>query len=149
MYLLDTDVLSLTSPVSALSTEGVEAWRDWVRINNDMLYFSAITIMEMRFGLQKLIAKGATARSDRLKKWLFVTETLYQHRIVPISIEIAHQAGVFLHEAVRRGIQPGAEDALIAATARVMDLQLVSRNRKHMDALGIECLDPIQSLPSR
>lgn len=147
MYLLDTDVLSLTSPTSALDTGEVQRWRDWVGSNQEALYFSVITLMEVRFGLEKLQAKGATAKCGRLKKWLLLTETIYRHRTIPVSSEIAHLAGAFLHNAARKGMAPGAEDALIAATAQVADLRLVSRYNKHMAALGVDCLDPLRALP--
>ena len=53
MYLLDTDVLSITNPASGLSEPQAQAWRDWVRRNERVLYFSTVTIMEVRFGVER------------------------------------------------------------------------------------------------
>ena len=51
MYILDTDVLSIANPASGLSEPQAQAWRDWVRRNEGVLYFSTVTIMEVRFGI--------------------------------------------------------------------------------------------------
>jgi predicted nucleic acid-binding protein len=147
MFLLDTDVLSLTSPVSQITAHEAEAWREWVRNNSDALHISVITIMEIRFGLEKLRSKGTTRKSDLVQKWLLLSETVYRNRIIPVSTEIAHKAGKFLQNAFQRGVAPGAEDALIAASAEVMGLHLVSRNGRHMSALGVSCIDPLSKLP--
>jgi predicted nucleic acid-binding protein len=60
MYLLDTDVFSITSPTSGFRTPKAEAWREWVERNQSALYFSVATIMEVRFGMEKLKANGAS-----------------------------------------------------------------------------------------
>jgi predicted nucleic acid-binding protein len=147
-YLLDTDVLSITSPVSRLSGLAVEDWRDWVRTNDSRLHISTITLMEIRFGVENLRAKGSVAKATVLSKWLLITETLYGDRIIWISPEIAHKAGEMLSAAASVGMRPGSEDALIAASAAVNGMRLVSRNLRHMKALGAVCLDPLGALPS-
>lgn len=147
MYLLDTDVLSITSPASRLAGAEVEAWRNWVRLNGELLHFSVVTIMEVRFGVERLSARGATIKADTLRKWLLVTETLYRSRIVRVSPEIAHKAGELLHRAAQEGADPGSEDALIAASAEIMGFRLVSRNERHMRALGADCLNPLGTMP--
>ncbi|WP_170145971.1 PIN domain-containing protein [Rhodoplanes elegans] len=143
MYVLDTDVLSLTSPTSAVATKDVEAWRHWVIRNHDHLYFSVVTVMEVRFGIAKCIAKGATAKAGKLQRWLTATETIYGSRIIPVSVEIARKAGELLYAAVGAGTAPSSEDAIVAATASVNGFQLLSRNGRHMAALGVDWLDPI------
>jgi predicted nucleic acid-binding protein len=126
----------------------VEGWRDWVRTNDARLHISAITLMEIRFGVENLRAKGAVAKAAVLSKWLLITETLYRDRIIWISPEIAHKAGEMLSAAANVGMRPGSEDALIAASAAVNGMRLVSRNLRHMKALGAVCLDPLGELPS-
>ena len=147
MYLLDTDVLSITSPASRFQTDEVDRWRDWVRKNEHGLYFSVTTIMEVRFGVEQCVAKGATKKAELLRKWLAAVETIHHGRIIPITIEIAHKAGEMLYQAVGSGAQPSAEDAQIAATAAVKGYKLLSRNEKHMMAMKADFSNPLTVLP--
>jgi hypothetical protein len=62
MYVLDTDVFSLTRPTSRLVAPEAEAWRCWLRRNEHALYFSVATIIEVRFGIEKSLAEGAMRR---------------------------------------------------------------------------------------
>ena len=144
MYLLDTDVLSFTSPASRLAGGEVEAWRSWVQDNQQQLFISAITIMEVRFGVERLRAKGASSKSLALDKWLLIAETIYRDRVVWISPEVAHKAGELLARAEQAGSRPGSEDALIAASAAVSGFVLVTRNEKHMRAFGVEFVNPLR-----
>ena len=147
MFVVDTDVLSLTSPASKLDTDAVARWRDWVRKNRQDIFLSSITIMEVRFGIEKLRARGAEARASALRHWLLAAETVHAHRIVPVSTEIAHAAGGLLHKAFRNGGKPSSEDALIAATADKLGFRLLSRNAKHMRLFGVDFTDPLSNLP--
>lgn len=147
MFLLDTDVLSLTSPASRLKEPRADAWRDFVRDNGDRLWFSVITIMEVRFGIERSRLRGATRQAAQLSKWLLVAETIHADRLVAVSPAIAHRAGEMLAKAVAGGASPSAEDALIAASAENRGMRLISRNRRHMLAFGIECIDPLAELP--
>src|ERR1035441_4672471 len=130
MYLLDTDVLSLTNTATGFSTEEVEAWRKWVKDNQHGLFLSVVTIMEVRFGIEKCLAKGATRKADKLSKWLASAEALHRNRIIPVSIEIAHKAGELLYGAVASGMEPSSEDAFIVATAEIKGYTVLSRNAK-------------------
>jgi len=112
MYLLDTDVLSLTNTATGFSTEAVEAWRSWVKDNQHGLFLSVVTIMEVRFGIEKCFVKGATRKADKLSKRLASAEALHRNRIIPVSIEIAHKAGEILYRAVASGMEPSSEAPL-------------------------------------
>jgi predicted nucleic acid-binding protein len=109
--------------------------------------FSVVTIMEVRFGIEKCRAKGATKKAERLQKWLTASETTHRGHIIPVTIEIAHKAGELLYAAVAAGTTPSAEDAIVAATAYVKGFQVLSKNAKHMKALQVSWLDPLESIP--
>lgn len=143
MVLLDTDVLSLTSPASRLDDVEVRKWRDWVHENGHSLHFSVVTIMEVRFGVERLASRGATRKADDLRKWLAVTETMHAARLLPVTVDIAHKAGELLHVAAASGVTPSTEDALIAATAHCHGFRLLSRNLRHMSAFGVDVADPL------
>jgi len=147
MYVLDTDVFSITSPTSGFSSTEVDAWRLWVRRNENGLYFSVATLMEVRFGIEKCLAKGATKKAERLRRWLTAAETAHRGRIIPVTIEIAHKAGELLHGAFAAGMMPSSEDAIVAATACVKGYQVLSRNARHMRALQADWCDPLESIP--
>jgi predicted nucleic acid-binding protein len=120
-----------------------EAWRRWVRRNEHALYFSVATIMEVRFGIEKFSAKGATKKAARLRLWLAAAETVHRGHILPVTIEIAHRAGELLYRAVAVGMAPSAEDAIIAATASVNG----SRNVRDMKALYANWSNPLKVIP--
>jgi predicted nucleic acid-binding protein len=143
MVLLDTDVLSLTSPASRIDEMQVRDWRAWVRENAHLLHFSVVTLMEVRFGIEKLASRGASRKAEELRKWLAVTETMHAARLLPVTARIAHKAGELLHVAVSAGVTPSTEDALIAATAHCHGFRLLSRNLRHMSAFGVDVADPL------
>ena len=147
MYILDTDVLSIANPASGLSEPQAQAWRDWIRQNESVLYFSTVTIMEVRFGIERARTKGASQKADRLGRWLVAAETAHRDRILPITSEIAHRAGALLARAVANGAAPGSEDALKAASAEVLGFMVLSRNARHMRALTESWLNPLDALP--
>lgn len=147
MYLLDTDILSLANPAAGFSEPQAQAWREWVRRNEAVLYFSTVTIMGVRFGIERARAKGASQKAARLGRWLVALETAHRDRIIPITNEIAHQAGAMLARAVATGAAPGSEDAVIAASAEVMGFTVLSRNTRHMRALTDRWLNPLEGLP--
>lgn len=149
MFVVDTDVLSYTSPSSRLSGDAAEAWREWVRANRDSLFLSTITLMEVRFGIQKLIHRGDERRALALRRWLLATETVHASRLIPVSAPIAHKASELLFTAASRGSRPSSEDALIAATAQVQGYRLLTRNARHMRAMDVETLNPLEGLPDR
>ena len=149
MYVLDTDVLSLTNASTGFGVVEVERWRQWVKENERGLYLSVITLMEVRYGIEKCRAKGATSKAEKLSKWLAAAETLHRGRILSVSIEIAHQAGKLLYRAIASGMAPSSEDALIAATAEVKGFTVLTRNAKDMSALTANWLNPLEALPPR
>jgi len=149
MYVVDTDVLSMTNPTSGFSSSEVDAWRQWVTDNEHGLYISVATIMEVRFGIEKCRAKGATDKAGRLQKWLASAETLHRSRIIPVSIEIAHKAGELLYRAVADGMAPSSEDAIVAASAEVKGFMVLSRNARDMKALKANWMNPLDMIPPR
>ncbi len=147
MFILDTDVLSFTRPGSLMAGDAAQRWRGFVREKVERLHFSVVTLMEVRFGIERLRSRGATRQAADLTRWLLITETIHAERIVPASASIAHRAGKMLADAVAAGAAPSAEDALIAATAAELGMRLVSHNHTHMVALGMDIIDPLHDLP--
>lgn len=121
-FLLDTNVVSeWTKPHP---NPGVIEWLE--QITEDDVFLSVVTFAELRHGIERL---AAGVRRRRLDAWIqSELPTRFEGRIVLIDGAIADEWGrvVARRDALGRPIQ--AMDALIAATARVHNLTLVTRN---------------------
>ena len=131
-YLLDTDAISQTT--KAKPNIGVITW---IRGRQELdLCLSAITIEELRFGLE-LLPKGKRRRE--LESWLEDRVLRrFSGRILPIEERIADKCGKLFAAAKLAGNNLDIGDVLIAATASVHNLKVVTLNRKHFENLGIE-----------
>jgi len=116
----------------------VAKWLD--STDDESMYLSAITIGE--------VCKGITVHSEpHRRKWLqqwLETELRpwFAGRILPVTEAIAERWGVFEGECQLKGIGFNAPDGLIAATALVHDLTLVTRNIRDFAALGVAIVNP-------
>lgn len=135
MFLLDTNVLSELRRRERTDPK-VAAWSDSVHPSD--MYISAITILEVEAGALLLARRDASAGSI-IRAWIDnrVLPT-FKDRILPVDTEVALRCAQ-LHVP-----DPKAErDAMIAATALVHRMKLVTRNVgdfKHM--VGIDLLNP-------
>lgn len=138
MFLLDTNVLSELRKVrSGRADPHVAAWAESVDAKE--LYVSAITILELELGVlsveRKDVAQGAMLRS-----WL-EQQVLpeFSARTLPVDTAVALRCAR-LHVPDRRG----ERDALIAATALVHGMTVVTRNVSDFLPTGVSILDPWQ-----
>lgn len=106
---------------------------------------SVISAAEVKAGIDKAKREGATTKARQLTEWWQGVEYLYSDRLLPFDLRCAHAAGGIMDAAC--GHQPGFEDIAIAATARVHDLVVLTRNLRHFDPLGVEAIDPFSALP--
>lgn len=132
MYLLDTVVLSELRKLER--NAGVTAWFNGKQDNE--LFLSALTIGEIRRGICQQEKKNPQFAA-RLSEWLDSLLLLYGERILPISTQIALEWGVI-------SAQTGnsSADGLIAATAKVHHLTVITRNIKHFGITGVPCHNP-------
>lgn len=135
-FLLDTNVVSeWTKPRPNC---GVIEWLD--QVNEDDVFLSVVTFAELRHGIERL---PASARRRRLDEWLrSELPTRFEGRIALIDGAVADEWGrlVARHEAGGRPIQ--AMDALLAATAQVHGLTLVTRNESDFKVSLKSVLNP-------
>ena len=123
-YLLDTNVLS--EGMKPTPDRSVTAWLGAAQEPD--LFVSVITLGEIRFGIQ-LMADGRGRRA--LDQWL--RKDLPQRfagRIFAVDASIADRAGTLAAERRIQGKPLEIADALVAATALVHDLTVVTRNTK-------------------
>jgi toxin FitB len=134
-YLLDTSVVSQTSKLQP--DEKVMAW--WFRQQAPTMMVSAIVFQELRYGIELL---DTGSKRDRLDQWLEVQmRQEFAGRILPVTAEIADQAGRLIGVEKRAGHMADIGDALIAATAIVHGMTVATLNRTHFENLGVELVE--------
>ena len=133
-YLLDTNILS--ELVKQIPAQSVLSWIDTV--DNDALYISVITLGEIRKGVDGI---QNIERQEKISQWLEVELPAYfEDRILSIDAKIADMWGRL--QSKNKGYILPAIDGLIAATAHVFGLKLVTRNTKDFIHTPIEVINP-------
>lgn len=135
-YLLDTNVVSETRKGRRIN-DNVVAWLE--SVDDDDLFLSVLVIGEIRKGVEQARSKDAV-KARALEAWLTGLEHRYGDRVLPITPLVADQWG-------RLGaIRPlSTVDGLLAATAIVYDLTLVTRNVTDVAHTGVNLLNPFTS----
>ena len=137
-YLLDTNVISEISK-GEQSDHNVITWYESIR--PDSLCLSVLVIGEIRAGVEKLRLRQAE-RAAAFERQLVLVIDLFADRIIGIDRRIAEQWG-------RLNARQGrpAVDGLLAATALVHRLILVTRNARDFAETGVEVLNPFEPTP--
>jgi len=134
MYLLDTDVLSELRRRDRTDPR-VAAWADHVDALD--LFLSAITILEIEAGTL-MVQRRDQAQGAMLRAWIDKKVLpAFEGRILPVDTAVAQRCAR-LHVP-----DPRAErDALIAGTALVNRLTVVTRNVADFQPMGVDFLNP-------
>ncbi|KAB7781540.1 MULTISPECIES: type II toxin-antitoxin system VapC family toxin [Xanthomonas] len=140
MYVLDTNVLSELRKVRLGKADAnVAAWAESVDAAD--LFISAITVMELELGVLSIERKDAT-QGAMLRAWLeqhVLPE--FSGRTLPIDTTVAQRCAR-LHVPDKRG----ERDALIAATALVHGMAVVTRNVSDFEPTGVPIVNPWEPL---
>jgi len=133
--LIDTDVLS-----EARKPDGNAMVKQRLAsAQPDDLFISVISIGEITHGIARL---PAGAKRRELEAWLSVTERHFADRILPIDRDIAQLWGEITAKASIAGRTLHAADGLIAATALIHGLRIMTRNVKDYDPTGVLVSNP-------
>jgi predicted nucleic acid-binding protein len=136
MFLLDTNVVSeLRKAKAGKADPRVAAWAR--QVPSSSLFLSVVTVQELEIGV--LLAERRDPRQGSLlRAWLDKQVLpLFADRILPVDTDVARRSAA-LHVPDPRPIR----DALIAATALVHRLVVVTRDVGDFGATGVELLDP-------
>lgn len=136
MFLLDTNVVSELRKVAEGKADArVAAWQS--AIDPLSCFLSVITLQELQIGVLRIERRDAR-QGAILRGWLDQRVIpSFDGRILPVDQAIALRCAV-LHVPDPRP----AHDALIAATALVHGLTLVTHNTADFAPLGVVLLDP-------
>ena len=134
MYLLDTNVVSeLRRP----RPHG--AVLDWIAdVPAEQLFVSAVTVGEIQAGIE-ITREQDEAKAEELGAWL--DKVLTSYGILPMDALAFREWARLMHG--RSGAM--TEDAMIAATAMVHRLTVVTRNVADFDDLGVDYVNPFGS----
>ncbi|MGK7910972.1 MAG: type II toxin-antitoxin system VapC family toxin [Synechococcus sp.] len=138
MFLLDTNVVSELRKVGSQSANpNVEQWAK--ATPGEQTYISVITLFELERGI--LLAERKDRSEGKILRQWFEDRVLpqYAERTIPITADIARRCAT-LHAP-----NPIPDyDALIAATALVHSLTVVTRNTEDFERTGVKLLNPWQ-----
>jgi toxin FitB len=131
-YLLDTNILSETRKKQA--NERVMSFLS--AAEPSALFISVLSLGELRKGVALKLLSDAHA-AKRLGNWVDGLEFSFGERILGVDAAIARQWGELSAQRSRPVV-----DTLLAATALVHKLTLVTRDISDVHDLGVKLLDP-------
>jgi predicted nucleic acid-binding protein len=144
MYLLDTNIVSEMRKASAPPNRPPKIDRrvqSWIRsVSASELYLSVITVLELELGFL-LLERRDPAQGALLRSWVRdrVLES-FAGRILAVDTAIAQRcASLHVPDPL------DDRDALIAATALVHQMTVVTRNVAHFERTGVALLNPWQA----
>jgi toxin FitB len=136
MYVLDTNVVSeLRKAHDGKADRHVTAWAAGVPASS--LFLSALSILELELGVLRIERRDA-AQGMVLRAWLDERVLpAFADRVLAIDIEVARRcAGLHVPD------PHGERDALIAATALVHGMVVVTRNVTDFGRTGARVINP-------
>jgi toxin FitB len=108
----------------------------------DSVFLSAMTIGEIEAGIERQRSSNAEF-ADKLAQWLAAMELQFARSILPVTPTVAKLWGRLCVQTGNKGV-----DNLIAATALVHHLTIVTRNVKHFEPTGARVFNPFSGIPS-
>jgi predicted nucleic acid-binding protein len=136
MFLVDTNVIS-EARKGRRADPGVMAFWAEVAANDTPLFLSAITIGELRRGVDLIRHRGDSQQADVLESWLVQVLQDYGERVLVFDGEVAQLWG-----RLRVPDPHHAIDKQIAAIALLHDLTVVTRNTGDFAGCGVRLLNP-------
>jgi predicted nucleic acid-binding protein len=139
MFLLDTNVVSeLRKARAGRADKNVVAWASGASAAS--MFVSVITVQELEIGVL-LAERRDPSQGGVLRRWL-EDQVLpaFAERVLPVDTTVARR-GAVLHVPDPRPVR----DSLIAATALVHGMSVVTRNVADFAPMGVEIIDPWQA----
>lgn len=134
-FLIDTNVISEVRK-GARCDPAVTLW--YSSIKDSDLYLSALILGEIRKGIE-LARPRDLAKAEALQAWLGAVVEAFGDRVIPVDRFVSDAWG---RMSATRPIP--VVDGLLAATAKVHGLTLVTRNDTDVIGLGVRVLNPFK-----
>lgn len=132
-WLLDTNILSELRKGARCNSQVAE-W--FAELQDEEIHLSVLVLGEIRRGVERIRKTDARA-AQSLERWLVRLATDYGERIIPIDLRVAEEWGRMSVSRPRSAV-----DSMLAATAKIHDLTLATRNVKHVVGLGARYMNP-------
>lgn len=140
MYLVDTNVIS-EARKGRRADPGVKAF--WASVTRDdtPLFLAAVTVGELRRGVELIRHRGDHSQALLLEQWLAEVLQHYGDRVLGLDGDAAQIWG-----RLRVPDPHNALDKQIAAIALLHDLTVVTRNTDDFGGCGVRLLNPFAAL---
>ncbi|MGS0891309.1 PIN domain-containing protein [Burkholderia stagnalis] len=136
MFLIDTNIISEIRKGKRIN-KGVLAFFRQAETDASPLYLSIVTVSELRRGVDLIRHRGDHRQASALEAWLETILSAYAPNILSVDLEIGQMWG-----RLRVPDPAHALDKLIAATALINDLTVVTRNVADFAHTGVRLLNP-------
>ena len=136
VYLIDTNVVS-EARKGAKANPGVDGFFKDVIASGEPVYLSAVSVGELRRGVELIRYRGDADQAKLLEAWLAMVLEQFGDNILAFDADAAQVWG--------RLRAPNAEhelDKQIAAIALVNDLTVVTRNTADFESTGVKLRNP-------
>ena len=136
MIVLDTNVLSAL--MRRVPDPEVVRWLD--AQPRSSVWTTAITVLEIRFGVQILAA--GKRRTALLRAFEIVLNDKIEQRIAPFDLAAAEQAGDLMASRHQKGRPGDLRDTMQAGIVLAHHATLATRNTRHFEDLSVPVVNP-------
>ena len=136
-FLIDTNIISEVRKGERCD-QMVTAW--WKDVPEGDLWLSVLVLGEIRKGIE-LARRRDPRKAVALERWLGDVYSGFANRVLPIDMNVAEEWGRM------NAVRPAPViDSLLAATAKVNGLTLVTRNDADVAGLSVDVLNPFKAM---